>query len=69
MGKSSKPEPKWVFMGPLSAGDCFNCRNMMKFEIHLHNVKILCKDPCNFIPMQESKLHVDAPRVHVGEDR
>lgn len=61
MAKSSKPVPKWVFRGPISAGDCFNCMNRMKLEIQLHNVKILCSDPCNFIPAQENELRVDAP--------
>jgi len=61
MDKSSKPVPKWVFRGPISAGDCFNCMNRMKFEIQLHNVKILCSNPCNFIPAQEGEFRTDAP--------
>jgi len=50
--KSSKHNWHWVHKGPVSATECFSCANMADYRITGEMVSILCRDLCNYKPLE-----------------
>ena len=52
MDGSRKLEAEWVCRGLISASECFSCANKIDHRYSGSRVSILCRDPCNYKPLE-----------------
>lgn len=59
MSPSRRRDERWVVRGFLSACECFSCVNKMGHRLKGERVFILCRNPCNYLPLRGEV----APRI------
>ena len=53
---SSSKEGKWIVRGCVTASECFSCRNKLGHRVEEGKVFILCRDNCNYHPLDKDKV-------------
>jgi hypothetical protein len=54
---SSSKEGKWIARGWVTASECFSCRNKLDHRVGGGRVFILCRDNCNYHPLDKDKVN------------
>jgi len=52
---SYSKEGKWIARGWVTASECFGCRNKLGHRVDEGKVFILCRDNCNYHPLDKDK--------------
>ena len=52
---SYSKEGKWIVRGWVTASECFGCRNKLGHRVEEGKVFILCRDNCNYHPLDKDK--------------
>jgi hypothetical protein len=53
---SYSKEGKWIARGWVTASECFGCRNKLGHRVDEGKVFILCRDNCNYHPLDKDKV-------------
>jgi hypothetical protein len=53
---SYSKEGKWIARGWVTASECFGCSNKLGHRAEEGKVFILCRDNCNYHPLDKDKV-------------
>ena len=60
---SYSKEGKWIVRGWVTASECFGCRNKLSHRAEEGKVFILCRDNCNYHPLDKDKVKGTADEI------
>ena len=65
---SYSKEGKWIARGWVTASECFGCRNKLGHRVEEGKVFILCRDNCNYHPLDKDKVKGTADKIKEDSD-